>query len=236
MIGGYIISSPSSMLCEDIDRIVILSNSYEEIVNQIKNEFPMFKGKVEDKNFFYLQEIKVRYKDTRDDEIVRLLQYIDVHGLNIFNYDFVANYMGFEDRIDVRYSPKKEMYYLIHNGKKMYFPKTFSSRKQVAKYYKSVCIEQDEKSPHRYLSPDFNINKGDIVVDVGAAEGIFSLDVVDKSSFLYIIESDSSWISALKETFEPYSHKVKIIQAFLTSYDNGEYKTLDSLIKKRLIL
>ena len=42
--------------------------------------------------------------------------------------------------------------------------------------------------------------------------------------------TDEKWIEALKETFREYSEKVVIIQKFLSSYNDGVYATLDTLI------
>lgn len=40
-------------------------------------------------------------------------------------------------------------------------------------YYRYILLEQDEKSPHRYLTSEFDVSEGDVVVDVGVAEGNF---------------------------------------------------------------
>lgn len=56
----------------------------------------------------------------------------------------------------------------------------FKNEKEVAAYYKSVLMEQDEDSPHKYLTKDFNVENSDVVVDVGVAEGNFSLDIIDR--------------------------------------------------------
>ncbi len=69
-------------------------------------------------------------------------------------------------------------------------------------------------------------------MDIGVAEGNFSLQVVDRVSRLYIIESDDGWIEALQETFRNDREKVTILKKFVTSVDGGKYATLDSLIEE----
>ena len=91
-------------------------------------------------------------------------------------------------------------------------------------------IEQDKKSPHRYLNETFNVNENDIVIDIGAADGNFSLEVIDRVKKLYIFESDINWIEALNATFEPWKEKVHIINKFVSNIDDNKQVTLDRLL------
>lgn len=43
-----------------------------------------------------------------------------------------------------------------------------------------IFTEQHEKSAHRYFSDSCHVEEGDILVDVGAAEGLIALDHIDK--------------------------------------------------------
>ena len=95
-------------------------------------------------------------------------------------------------------------------------------------------LEQDIESPHRYLTADFNVQEGDIVVDVGVAEGNFALDVIDKVKKIYLIEVDEGWIQALKETFKENLDRVVIIDKYVTSLTKGKYVTLDSIIDENV--
>ena len=74
-------------------------------------------------------------------------------------------------------------------------------RGKIAGYYRSVVTEQDARSPHCYANEAFGVKEGDVVVDAGAAEGIFTLDCIDRAKKVYIIEADAAWMEALKETF-----------------------------------
>ena len=55
---------------------------------------------------------------------------------------------------------------------------------------------------HYYEIPQTFVNKNDIVVDCGAAEGLFSLLVSPRCKKLYIIEPLPVFIKCLEETFE----------------------------------
>ena len=54
-----------------------------------------------------------------------------------------------------------------------------------------------KKMPHCYQSERVKEDEGDAFVDVGTAEGLVALDVVDWISKVYIIESEHRWIKAL---------------------------------------
>ncbi len=212
------------------DKIVILANAYDAIYKQIINEFPHFEGKVEGPNFFIKQSILKRYENNNEKEITEIIDYIKENDLKIFNYDFCEKYENIQ--IQLYWDKVYKMYYVLHHDKKLYFSRKINTEEYVRKYYSSILMEQDEKSPHRYLTPDFNIEEGNIVIDAGAAEGYFALEIIDKVKKIYLIEADKDWIEALKITFKDYEDKVVIIKAFLSSYDEGDITCLDTLIKE----
>lgn len=229
---GITIVSPESINELKPDLIVILTDYYDEILDQIKREFPEYENKVENKYYFFKESIMKRYAEETDEEKVRVLDYIKKHGLEVFNYDYVKKYQNLDIR--VFYDEIKDMYYVCHNKAKMYFSRRYKNEIDVQRYYKSILLEQDEESPHRYLDGDFDVKKGDVVLDIGAAEGNFALEIIERVSKIYLIEADDLWVDALKETFAPYGDKVVIIQAYISSYDEGRFCRLDSLIKENV--
>lgn len=212
------------------DKIVILTDYYSEIKQQIIEMFPEMEILIENKNYFFKESILKRYKDDRNEEIREILECIQRNDLQVFNYDFVEEYKNLE--IDVKYDINCEMYYVYHQGKKMYFAKSLDSVFLAREYYRELLIEQDNLSPHKYRSSGLDVDEGDIVVDVGAAEGIFSLEIIDRASKIYLIESDGGWIEALEETFKDYREKIVIIQRFVSSINERKSATLDWLIKE----
>ncbi|MBP3275202.1 MAG: FkbM family methyltransferase, partial [Butyrivibrio sp.] len=98
--------------------------------------------------------------------------------------------------------------------------------------YNQLIMEQDPESPHTYFSDACSFNEGDIFVDVGAAEGIISLDVIEKASEIYLIECSESWISALNNTFEDYQDKIHIIPKFAGRTNSDNSITIDTLLEK----
>lgn len=212
------------------DRIVILTIRYEEIEEQIRKEFPKITAAVEKMNFFYKQSVIKRYQNSCDSEIARIIKHLEKNDLQVFNYDFVQKYKDMHFQIE--FDESCGMYFVFHEGKRLYFSKAIKDKEEVADYYRGVLMEQDQESPHKYIDESFQVEEGNVVVDIGVAEGNFSLQVIDLVSRLYIIESDDGWIEALQETFKDYQEKVVIIKKFITSVDDGKYATLDSLIEE----
>lgn len=141
----------------------------------------------------------------------------------VYPYEFSKH-----NDINIRvFNDKKHKYkYVIRNGKKLYLPKEWS-KKKVKAYCNLMFLEQlDERSPHKYVTNNFTIDKDDIVLDVGAAEGIFSLDIIDKAKKIYIIEPSDIWHGCLEKTFHEYRHKVEIIKAFADRTTNTNNHTI----------
>lgn len=233
-IGSYFfgkeIYNPQVLKEKEVDKIVVLSDAYEEIKEQIVKCFPEYSDSIENKNFFYRESLIQRYEGNKDPEIRDVLEYIKRNGLSVFNYKFASRYLDKE--IQVFRDEDCGLYYVIHENHRLFFSRDFKSKSSVGYYYKSILMEQDNNSPHRYLDEDFNVNEGDIVLDIGAAEGNFSLEVIDKVKHIYIFEADANWIEALEHTFSDYKEKITIIKGYVGSYDEIPYLTIDSVIKE----
>ncbi len=168
------------------------------------------------------------YEHRDDPELLEVINEIDRRGdIRLLNYRFVDDYMALPGR--VLYDAPADMSYVEHQGKKMYFPRGWTEQRMID-YYHSLLAEQDGRSPHCYRKNGFDVEEDDVIVDVGAAEGIFSLERIDRVKKAYLIEADSMWVDALKMTFLPYMDKIEIITAYIGD-DNEQdgYTTLDSL-------
>jgi hypothetical protein len=94
-----------------------------------------------------------------------------------------------DQKIVVLHDGKSNHSFVILGDKKVYFPKGFSPV-EIREAVKNALIEQHDKSPHRYLTDQFNIDHGDTAILVGASDGIFCLSIIDKASKIYLFESD----------------------------------------------
>lgn len=238
-IYGRHIYAPEVLLTIKADKIVILTVKYEEIYQQITQVLKIRNIVIEDWRYFQRQfavktGILKRYHNANDLEIRDVLRYIKQNDLEVFNYSFREKYKYL--RVSVLFDENCGMFYVIHQGKRMYFTKRLNTANAVADYYKSILVEQDKESPHKYLDEEFAVCQGDVVIDAGVGEGNFALEIIDKVSKIYLIEMDIGWIEALRETFRDYQDKVVIIPKYLTSMNNGNYATLDCLVKEPINL
>ncbi len=159
-----------------------------------------------------------------NDEIQMVLSYLKNHPLQLFPYHFPKKYKPSD--ISVHKDPERDLHYIFHDGKRMYFKRSWSV-KDIRENYTNLLIEQDIDSPHRYLTNNFKVEAGEVVADIGAAEGIFSLPIIEKAKKIVLFETDKEWIEALEATFSPWNDKVKIVNKFVSDKDDAYNITLD---------
>lgn len=232
-LGKPILSSEEFKSLE-FDKVVVCSMYFDEIKKQILG-MGIEQGKIENMNYFHARRFLEYYNPIRhelDSEALEVVDYVNKYGISVFNYSFVEKYADYP--VEVYYDTDKKMHYVFYKGKKMFMPRTFSEE-TIVSYVRGILKEQDKKSPHRYLTEDFDIASESVVVDVGTAEGNFALDVIDKVKKIYCIEKEDFWVEALHYTFEPFQDKVEIIEKFLGNEVKGDYITLDSLFEDKKI-
>lgn len=223
--GGKLVFSPE-ILKEQEEKYIIVDNKFaKEIQQQIEQEYKKYDCHVLGKEFFSRLQLIERYQYSEEEEIKEIVEYLQYNEADVFLHPFVQKY---NDIItDIFFDEEKEMFFVIENEKKMYFPRSYRTKERVIEYYRSICMEQDEKSPHRYLCNNDDIVEGAIVVDAGVAEGNFALSIIDRVKKIYLFEPDKDWLEALQYTFEPYKEKVVIINKFLSNYCGGNTTTID---------
>lgn len=150
------------------------------------------------------------------------------NGFSVFPYNYTFKYKSME--INVYRCIESGLKYVLHNNKRLYFPREFSE-KDCINYYLGLLSEQDVASPHRYNYEPFYEKHISVLLDVGAAEGIFALSVIDYVDKVYLFECDSYWWKALEWTFKPYRDKVEVVHRYVADH-NGEKKfiTIDAFL------
>lgn len=147
----------------------------------------------------------------------------------IFNNSFVDKYLDGSTNIpSILKDLGNGLLYVMHNGKRMYMKRSFNET-EALQYYKSILIEQDKDSPHCYFVNKENMTDK-VVIDCGAAEGIFMLDYIQEVRELFMFEPDLEWVEALSYTYGKWKDKVHIIPKFIGKNDDFDKNiiTLDS--------
>ena len=232
-IDGIRVTSFQEVLHTSFDKIVIASGIYfDEIRKNLIEKWGIADEKIENQHYFAKIRLIARYCGSREKDIQNIVKYLETNRLDVFNYEFAEKYMNLNP--EIFFDEDVNMFYVMHFGRKMYMARKLDTKQKVLKYYQSLCVEQDTESPHLYLDEQFTVGKGDIVVDVGVAEGNFSLQIIDEVSKIYMIETDEEWIEALRLTFASYTEKVVIINKFISDYVLGNTDSLDNLIEDKV--
>lgn len=113
--------------------------------------------------------------------------------------------------------------------KRLYFRRGMAAD-EIERYYRTLAIEQDPRSPHHYFD-DFSEVRGKTFLDVGSAEGFTSLDVVEEAAHLYLFEENEEWKEALEATFAPWREKVTIVQKYIGDKVSKDEVTLDAFFE-----
>lgn len=166
----------------------------------------------------------IRYND----EYAKYIDVMQNRGIvSVFNALFEKNYKS--NDIIVERDNEIGLKYVLYKENKLYYPRK-SRTKWIKQYHSSILLEQDEKSPHRYFDNGENLEDY-IFFDLGAAEGNFSLEIVEKAKHVYLFEADKNWNEALKKTFEPWKEKLTIVNKFVSNINTGDLISLNSYIR-----
>lgn len=172
--------------------------------------------------------------------VIRLIKF----GIEIFPFDGAERY----DRLETEVHVDADGFpWVWHEGcgdksggangggtksaKKLFF-RAGTTPEAVLNTYRRLLKEQDPASPHCY---GLRANEGDVVMDVGAAEGIYSLDNVEVASRIILFEVEPEWIGALERTFAPWKDKVLIINKFASDVDDAQNVTIDRVVSEQKI-
>ncbi|HZY24583.1 MAG TPA: FkbM family methyltransferase [Bacteroidales bacterium] len=165
-----------------------------------------------------------------NDEQREIVKYLENNEIRIFPYPFHNNYSP--DKIEVFYDRERRMSYVLQDGKRLYFKRRWKEKK-IKQAYSDLMREQDINSPHRYLADTFTAGSNDVVADIGAAEGNFSLAVIEEVRKIYLFEYDNEWIEALKATFAPWPEKVEIIDKYVGDHNDDSHIRFDTFFESK---
>jgi hypothetical protein len=153
------------------------------------------------------------------------------YGICLLPYNFTLKYKKLNI---IQYKDESnQLTYVMFNNKKLYFSRNLKSG-EIDKMYKQLLAEQDECSAHRYVK-DWDELSRNFFLDIGAAEGLISLNVIDRMEHIFLFECDENWIEALNATFAPYKNKITIIKKFISNINDDCNLTIDHFLQGKTI-
>lgn len=155
-------------------------------------------------------------------------------GFNLFPYPRLHS--THPRNIEVFFDEAVSLSYVVMEGKRLYYPRDETLKAIQDNYYQEQVVGQHADSPHRYLTNDFTVREGDVVVDCGAADGNFALSVVEKARKVYLFEPAGQWEKPLRTTFAPWKDKVVLVRRFISDVTDDVYVSLDDYFRQECVL
>ena len=102
----------------------------------------------------------------------------------------------------------------LNLNRELYWPKKFA----VSGIFQVTAETFDTNDWHYYQYEKTPVEKGEILLDIGTAEGLFPLVVLDKCSHIYMVEPSQYFFNSLAKTFE--QDKEKTTPGILGTYSS----------------
>ena len=100
----------------------------------------------------------------------------------------------------------------------LFYPRSYNIT-GLSKTITEILIKSD---PHFYEKPVTQVMQGDIVLDCGAAEGLFALTVCNRCKKVYCFEPLASFTQSLRKTFAPMDNVI-VEQLALADFKGKAY-------------
>jgi hypothetical protein len=182
------------------------------------------------------QRIQQYYGNSQDREIRDILAFVENHpelelplGMTPPG-EWVKEYHS--EKVLVEKDERTGLLYVMVNNYRVFFPRKTTP----ADLQQAVSIgqmEQDPRSPHRYVGDGFNVDSGDVGVFIGASDGLFCLSLIDRLSKAYLFEPNPDWHEPLRATFAPWGDKAEIVPLAVGSRNCDGQISLDHFFKDR---
>lgn len=163
------------------------------------------------------------------DEYYNAYRFMGKHGVTAYPTAVSLHYKNFNATI-LR-DETEGLLYVVHQGKRLYFPRHFTLP-NANDCYKNLLIEQDPDCGHCYIE-SYDELEGKTLLDIGAAEGIFALNAIEKIGYAYLFECEEEWMEALRATFKPWDEKICIIKKYVSDHDDEQCISIDSLFQDK---
>lgn len=183
-----------------------------------------------------LREAQIRrdilrcHEHSEDREILAILHFLRHHPASLIPYPFREEVLCRPVTIN---RGDDGAPCVLHRGREVHFPRDWTDEKVKANFLWSVMEQESPRSPHRYLPLELDLVAFGIAVLVGASNGLFALEVLDRADRLCLIDSDPKWIDPLERTFRGQLDRVQVFNRLLSDRDGPSTSSLDSLFSGR---
>ncbi len=173
--------------------------------------------------------IASHYANSTDLEVRSVVKFLERHSPQMIPCDYVSEYQAGDT---VVHRTADGVPFVEVGEDRVYFPPDMPAER-IQSAVRCARVEQDRRSPHRYLHQDMAWSSDDVAVLIGASDGIFGLSLVRSVRKVYLFEADRRWVPALRRTFEAWSSKVEIVNAFVGAGPSSHIVSLDAFFATR---
>lgn len=170
---------------------IIISTDFGQLINENKTLKYLQKKNSEEKQVLSetclaLQAALYGLTNKNKNEYIEESLFLIRNGFSHFPYESTNHLNNISTGLDL-------LPFVIHNGKKLFFPGSYLEKKAgetYINYIENECIlggNYKKKQPHQYQTYNFKIEIGDVLFDIGCAEALISLDSIDIIDKLFII-------------------------------------------------
>ena len=126
---------------------------------------------------------------------------------------------------------EKETYFIVHL---LGVPNPLFWPKEIPLYHLYMVITEcfQQRDWHYYEVPETEISPGDVVLDCGAAEGLFSLRAIEKAGHVVLFEPSPAFVSSLRMTFADMPKVDSSADGSWESAWNNQYDIINSIVSK----
>ena len=78
----------------------------------------------------------------------------------------------------------------------------------------------------------FQVEQGDVVVDIGCSDALFAFDNAKQASRIYLFEAWKRWLPAFQASFAPYAEKTRIFTKLVSDVTNEKQIRLADAIQE----
>lgn len=171
-------------------------------------------------------KIEEHYK--HDSEVHEIISFLKSHPVEMIPYFFPNEYKSQKFTV----FREDDLKAVTVNGNTIYFPMEMTDDYIIDSVTVGL-IEQDKRSPHRYLPIERIDLKGETAILCGASDCIYALQIINSFKKIYLCEANPVWIKPIKKTLKDYLHKIEIIPYFISDQDTASTITLDSFFQGR---
>jgi len=208
-------------------------NLFSKLQYKVNSRLKTYKGKQRAEK---RKETILNYygkNEPADSELKAAVAYLKNHPLGVFLDSFTDQYDF--NNIEVHKDGSNGLLWVNHAGHRLYFKRSYNVT-TVKMLYNGLLAEQDPESPHRYTAEGFELKQDDVLLDVGSAEGIFTLSNITILKKAYLFEREPEWLEALEATFEPWKDKVEIISKFVSDVNDAENICIDTFLEEKHLM